>query len=309
MIRAGTHGCASLSERTAGPAVITTALPSDRIRRLLAPSVGGLPLQTARCAAVLRRFTGIRAVVFDFYDTLVLSEARPPAAGLTTVSILSAPFLQLLHKSGAAVPAQASEVESVVAQAVRDERARLRLACPGLVHPEVDLREVWRTAFGMAEGPAEWVEEAIARWGAWTTRTCTADGAALALALLRSRDILLGLGSNAQFLAPSLFTLHFGSPPERCGFDENLCVWSVDLGVGKPDPAFFAEIATRAKGLGLSPREILFVGNDPARDIDPAREAGFATCLYAGDARCLRPATAIPAEAVITHFEQLGELV
>ena len=67
MIRAGTHGRASLSERTAGPAVIATALPSDRIRRLLAPSVGGLPLQTACCAAVLRRFTGIRAVVFDFY--------------------------------------------------------------------------------------------------------------------------------------------------------------------------------------------------------------------------------------------------
>jgi len=226
-----------------------------------------------------------------------------------TVSILSAPFLQQLHKSGAALPTQAAEVESVGAQAVRDERARRQSACPGLIHPEVDLRAVWRTAFGMANAPAELVEEAVARWGAWTTRTCTAPGAALALALLRSRGILLGMGSNAQFLAPSLFALHFGSPAERCGFDEHLCVWSVDLGVAKPDPAFFAEIVARAKGLGLLPREILFVGNDPARDIDPARDAGFATCLYAGDARCLRPAASIPAEAVITHFEQLGELV
>ena len=288
---------------------MTSSLSIDRLRKLLAPTAGPLPLQPVRIPAVLRGFDSIRAVVFDFYDTLVLADARPPAAGLATTAILPATFQHPLRAFGVTLPALATEVETALAGAIRAEHARRRAADPALVQPEVEIRDVWRDAFGLAGVPTAWIEEAVARWEAHTTRTRVSDGAALTLALLHSRGFLLGIGSNAQFLAPRLFELHFGRSPEAIGFHAGLCTWSFEVGVAKPDPRLFRLLAENATALGMRPREILFVGNDPARDIDPARAAGFATCLYAGDQRCLRPGTARPADATITHFEQLGGLL
>jgi putative hydrolase of the HAD superfamily len=57
------------------------------------------------------------------------------------------------------------------------------------------------------------------------------------------------------------------------GYDElfDVCCYSCDLGVAKPDPAFFAEAARR---IGESPSGILFV-DDSARNVDGARAAGL----------------------------------
>jgi HAD superfamily hydrolase (TIGR01549 family) len=53
-------------------------------------------------------------------------------------------------------------------------------------------------------------------------------------------------------------------------------VTSEELGVEKPDPAFFAAVLTR---LGIDdPSRVLYVGDRVDNDVLPAAEAGFATC-------------------------------
>lgn len=49
---------------------------------------------------------------------------------------------------------------------------------------------------------------------------------------------------------------------------------SREMGVRKPDPAFFREVASR---LGIPPEGILSIGNDYRKDIQPAEGLGMAT--------------------------------
>ncbi len=56
------------------------------------------------------------------------------------------------------------------------------------------------------------------------------------------------------------------------------CDWiltSDDLGVEKPAPGFFAEVLDR---LDLPPEQVLYVGDRPDNDVEPAAAAGLRTC-------------------------------
>jgi len=63
----------------------------------------------------------------------------------------------------------------------------------------------------------------------------------------------------------------------RCGLDGyfSAVFISGEIGVEKPDPEIFAQVA---RWSGDMPGEILFVGDDPARDIVGAHQAQFRTC-------------------------------
>ncbi|MFF1378998.1 HAD family hydrolase [Streptomyces sp. NPDC058308] len=54
----------------------------------------------------------------------------------------------------------------------------------------------------------------------------------------------------------------------------DLVATSGDWGVAKPDPAFFARVLEVAQA---GPRETLYVGDHPAHDIFPAKQAGLRT--------------------------------
>jgi len=54
---------------------------------------------------------------------------------------------------------------------------------------------------------------------------------------------------------------------------------SEEMGVAKPQPRVFA---LACEALGVNPREALYVGDDPGKDVDPAHEARLWTCLRRG---------------------------
>ncbi len=56
---------------------------------------------------------------------------------------------------------------------------------------------------------------------------------------------------------------------------------SEEIGVSKPDPAFFR---MAAEALGLAPADLLCVGDNPKSDIAGARAFGIDTCWYAPEA-------------------------
>ncbi len=265
------------------------------------------PLRPSGVMESLQPIPGIKAVVFDFYDTLILTDHRAIPRGLELSVIWGNDVQRELRAAGAVVPSTAHALQERWNERVQSAHARRRLESPEVKQPEIDARDILRQALSAPSLPDSLAMAALARWEAWTTRTRLAPEVLPTLENLRHRGFLLGIGSNAQAVSESLFSLHFGGNPESLGFTLNL--WSWRLGLAKPDPGFFAALLRCAAEFRLSPREILFVGNDPSRDIEPAHRAGMATCLYAGDLRCLRPARGPQPDAVITCFSQLPALL
>jgi len=68
---------------------------------------------------------------------------------------------------------------------------------------------------------------------------------------------------------------------ERVGLRRHLTHFftSGELGVSKPDPAFFGCVA---REVGISPRHLLSVGNDLRKDIVPAKAVGMVTVWVSG---------------------------
>jgi len=101
-------------------------------------------------------------------------------------------------------------------------------------------------------------------------------GAREALEALRDIPIHC-LATNAQDSGPD----DVAAALERVGLRHLLTriLVSPELGVAKPDPGFFREVAGR---LGLPPDKLVSVGNDYGKDIVPARAVGMRTILVAG---------------------------
>jgi putative hydrolase of the HAD superfamily len=57
--------------------------------------------------------------------------------------------------------------------------------------------------------------------------------------------------------------------------------YAADLGCGKPDPAFFAQVARRT---GLAPAEMLLI-DDKLENVEAARAAGWGGLHWTGERR------------------------
>lgn len=108
------------------------------------------------------------------------------------------------------------------------------------------------------------------------------------LQTLNDHDITLGIISNSQFYTPIAFEAFLGSSPPMFGFDENLLIWSYKTGRKKPSPHFYQHFVHAAVKEDIKPQEVLYVGNDIRKDIEPAKALGFKTALFVGDKRSIR---------------------
>jgi putative hydrolase of the HAD superfamily len=107
---------------------------------------------------------------------------------------------------------------------------------------------------------------------------------------------------------------------ERVGLRRHLTHFftSGELGVSKPDPAFFGCVA---REVGISPRHLLSVGNDLRKDIVPAKAVGMVTVWVSavGDAGPGQPggegvgeeegAVEAAADLIVPNLYRLAELV
>jgi putative hydrolase of the HAD superfamily len=127
----------------------------------------------------------------------------------------------------------------------------------------------------------------------------------------RYNGIALGIISNAQFFTPCLFEWLLQATPVQLGFDAELIWYSWRHGCAKPSPTLFEMAANMVAARGIEPQQTAFIGNDMRNDIRPARQVGFQTILFAGDARSLRLRADDPLckdlvpDLVINHLNQL----
>ncbi len=258
------------------------------------------PLEVAETgmAAKLPRLAGIRAVVFDLYGTLLVSSAGGAPPG-------RAPDAEGLPGSG-----------RLLGEAIRrhqEERRRRK----GIVHPEVEIREVWADVLadlGEPPRPREEIEWLVLRHECRVHPTWPMPGAAEVLRELRGAGFLLGIVSNAQFYTLPMVEGLFGGDLDALGFHPELRVFSYEAGEGKPSAALFGRLVERAATLGIAPGEMFHLGNDFRKDVLPARAAGLRTGWFAGDAASFRSggvpeaAAAEIADAVVVDLAQVPGL-
>lgn len=104
------------------------------------------------------------------------------------------------------------------------------------------------------------------------------SGAGDALKLLRERQCVLGIASNAQAYTLRELRESLAQAGLDLGvFKRELCFWSFENGFSKPDPHVFRILAARLEAREILPEETVVVGDRLDNDIGPAQTQGFLT--------------------------------
>jgi putative hydrolase of the HAD superfamily len=249
-----------------------------QIRRIRALSA---PLSPRPTSARVRDdpLPGIRAVLFDVYGTLVISASGD--IGLAGEHDEDEAFRAALEAAGVRAPEGlgAAELEGAI-RAFHQERRSA-----GVSYPEVDIRSIWSRVLGTTEG----LETLAVEYECRVNPVWPMPGLAEVLERIRDGGLILGIVSNAQFYTSLMLEAFLGAPLSERGFDPDCCAYSYRLLEAKPSTRIYRQVVDRlASKHGVSPEEILYVGNDVRNDIWPASSLGCRTCLFAGDARSLR---------------------
>ena len=173
----------------------------------------------------------------------------------------------------------------------------------GEKHPEVQCERVWEDivkklfqkeySFDTATYGSmnEYARKIAYFYHASIQGTGPYPGAADTLKTLADRGVVQGLLADGQCFTPGQlrrclrqqdpeFDLDAVAPPA-------LWVLSAEKRAKKPSDTLFRAAVQAASTQGLSPAEVLHVGSNLARDIAPAKKAGFRTALFAGDRNSL----------------------
>jgi putative hydrolase of the HAD superfamily len=226
-----------------------------------------------------------RAVFFDLYGTLIDIKTDEDDPGVY------ATLSQFLAYWRVAIP------PAELAREYRD-RVRSHLARSGERFPEVDVCAVFREIVAEHRGPLsdggpDPADAALLFRALSRRRFAAFPGVHEALTSLRSK-YRLGLISDAQWV----FTEPELEMAQLDGFF-SVIVLSSRVGVKKPDVRPFA-VAIRA--LGTAPELSVYVGDNPARDLVGARNAGMRCVIFRG--RDL----AYPTDAPDACFDNYAEL-
>jgi putative hydrolase of the HAD superfamily len=208
----------------------------------------------------------IRAIAFDAVGTLIHPD--PPAAKVYAAvgrRYGSRLGVEQIRTRFRAALAEEEEIDLQQGMATSEERERRRWQ-----------KIVAKVLDDVADPAACFAElyEHFAQPAAWRCE----DGTAEVLAQLRRAGHALALASNYDRRLRTVIAGHeaLASIPT--------VVISAEIGWRKPAPAFFAHLAS---SLGLLPNAVLHIGDDPANDLDGARQAGMHALLF--DLRCRHP--------------------
>jgi putative hydrolase of the HAD superfamily len=241
----------------------------------------------------LPALSGVRAVLFDIYGTLLVSASGDIGAADPTVrgeAFAGALAAMRWGFSGDPGPSAAQLRTVIQRHHVSTKRTS------GVSYPEVDIVEVWRevcAALSQRGDLADLPPDADYRRLAieFETRVNPVwpmPGLAECLDGLRREGAVMGIISNAQFFTPLIFPAIVGRDLDMLGFASNLRYYSYMHGCAKPGIELYHMAARGLRDQGIEPHEVLYVGNDMRNDIWPAAEVGFRTVLFAGDERSLR---------------------
>ncbi|HLO60607.1 MAG TPA: HAD family hydrolase [Bacteroidales bacterium] len=270
----------------------------------------------------------VRAVLFDIYGTLVISES----GDIEESTITEENLRTALDEAGITInlnPADQRHILPGMLTRFKKEIGRIHTEnrSDEKPYPEIDILEIWETILTAYKN-----ENLLHLSNSLCIKCFTfvfemlsnniypMPGMKDVIQKLADKGIPLGIISNAQFYTPVImnFFLNNRLSEEELvePFDPDLTVFSYQHMRSKPDLYLFERVKNTCMAkYGIRPEQILFVGNDMFRDIYPASKAGLKTALFAGDRRSLRLRTDKPgmdsvnADYIITDLLQILKTV
>jgi putative hydrolase of the HAD superfamily len=296
----------------------------EYIRKLLDKQDPILPIPT-HVAPDFKHDPAIRAVLFDIYGTLLISES----GDIDQTELSNENLKQALDAAGIITH---PEIENVPDHILSDFRYTIRVCHEAarmnkIPFPEIDILSIWKIVLIHARRKklVTYTDDAdilllTCVFEFLSNRVSPMPGLKETISWLQNKDMPLGIVSNAQFYTPVLMNYFLSeniSLKERVkGFDRELTVLSYKFGKAKPDHTLYEELIPTLKWkFGIAPSEVLFVGNDMLKDIYASRQAGFKTALFAGDKRSLRLRTdddrlnSCKPDYIITKLDQLLSII
>ncbi|MEA2014084.1 MAG: HAD family hydrolase [Thermodesulfobacteriota bacterium] len=253
--------------------------------------------------------TAIKAVLFDVYGTLFISEAGDIGVAKQCAEQNIAGIARLLDKYDVNIAPHV-----LFEELFREiESGKKRLINHGINYPEIRIEEIWEKVLGIKD--MDRIKSFAVEYELIINPVYPMPHLEEMLKGCRGEGIPMGIISNAQFYTPSLFTSLLGSNPASLGFVDNLVLFSYALGYGKPSLDIFEEAAGRLEKMGIAREAVLYVGNDMLKDIFPAMTTGFQTALFAGDGRSLNlreddtRCNEVSPDIVVTDLLQILEYV
>lgn len=287
-------------------------------------------------ASRLQSLPGIRCVLFDVYGTLLVSGSGE--VGTLLPDAEGDAFRESLAAVGVAValPPEAAGARSD--GSLTEERGRKALTAAvaashardradGVEYPEVDIVDIWRDCLaqladeGLLPPPtgSDWgtldFEQLALEYELRTNPVWPMPGAETCLASMRQRGILTGLISNAQFFTPRILAALMPAAFSDLDSSNDVQYYSYRHRQAKPGLALYELAVQDLADRGISPHEVLYVGNDMLNDMWPASQVGFRTALFAGDRRSLRwregdsRVADLKADVVVSELASLIECV
>lgn len=263
------------------------------------------PLPTSMCPGG-RIAEPIECVLFDIYGTLFIS-----AAGDISVAKKTSPealrLRRLLQKFK--IRRTPQDLIAELYRAIEEEHRQL--IEDGIDYPEIEIDQIWKQI--LETDDLDSVRRFAIEYELIANPVFPMPNLDKTLTVCREQNLTMGLISNAQFFTPLLFEWFLHAKPEDLGFHSELIFLSYQLRHAKPSLALFEKAATVMNAMGLRPAASLYVGNDMLNDIWPAKQLGFQTALFAGDARSLRLRTDdsrcvdLAADLILTDLSQLVE--
>ena len=270
----------------------------------------------------LPHLENIRAVLFDVYGTLFISGTGDISLAremsnkhALTEALISSGFSGNLRMAGV-------KGTQWLLQAIQRTHATQRKE--GIGSPEVDIRHEWKTVLEQLrqenliqeEITSETVVRVSVEYEYRVNPVWPMPDLVETLNSLKTKQLLLGIVSNAQFYTQLLFPAFLGKSCSESGFSSKLCAWSYQFLEAKPSRNLFRGLVENLQHIyGISPNEVLYIGNDKLNDIWPAAELGLRTCLFAGDQRSLRlreneeKCATLEPDAIITRLSQIIEII
>ncbi len=246
----------------------------------------------------------IKCLLCDIYGTLLIS-ASGDIGSAGPLDRRSDLLDRLLQRYGCSIPSDV--VLKRLHRTIEDFHSASR--SQGVDYPEIVIETVWEKVLVFDD--SQRLRHFAVEFEMIMNPVWSMPGLEALLGYCRSSDIVLGIISNAQFFTPYLFDWLLQATPAQLGFDPDLTWYSFRHGRAKPSPALFEMARQALSGRGIARDNVAFIGNDMRNDIRPARQAGFQTILFAGDARSLRLREDDPQcrdlapDMVVTHLDQL----
>lgn len=271
--------------------------------------------------------SSIKAVVFDIYGTLLISASGDiEEAEMVARNILTT-FEAVNIELNADVPEEtAGLILTAFAREIKTQQKIKREK--GVVFPEINIKKVWRNVIDAMtdnglitrEVKDYTVTEIAFIFEILSNPVYPMPDMKHVLDVLSKNKVPMGIVSNAQFYTPICMNYFISGEiieSEKIKyFDEDITVYSYQHQKGKPDTFLYEYlIQPLKKKYGISPCEVLFVGNDMKKDISAAQKTGFKTALFAGDMRSLRMRSKDPGlfgvkpDFIITELNQLFEIL